>query len=70
MFNTYQELVDRIDELLKERDFLNNKVKHLERLYGKIPQSTIERLYFNKEITEEERLYWVMLRLRKEKDNE
>jgi len=70
MFNTYQELADRIDELLEERKHLLNKIKHLEDLYSKVPQKTINDMYFRKEIDKEERLFWVMLKLRKDDNNE
>jgi hypothetical protein len=70
MFNTYQELVDRIEELLKERERLTKKIKHLEDLYSRIPRKTIDHLHFYNIINDEEKLFWVMLKLRKEKDNE
>lgn len=67
MFNTYQELVDRIDELLEERKHLNNKIKHLEELYGKVPERTIKDMYFKNKINNEERLFWYIINFRKEK---
>lgn len=65
MFNTYQELADRIEELLKERESLKRKIKHLEELYSKISVREVNSLYERQEITREERLYWSILQMKK-----
>ncbi len=65
MFNTYQELVDRINELLKERQKLNNKIKRLEDLYSKIPVDYIITMYVRHQITEEEYKLWAILNYKK-----
>lgn len=65
MFNTYQELVDRINELLKERKKLNNKIKRLEDLYSKIPVDYIITMYVRHQITEEEYKLWAILNYKK-----
>lgn len=72
MFNTYQELADRIEELLKERESLKRKIKHLEELYSKISVREVNNLYERQEITREERLYWSILQMKKkgERENE
>lgn len=72
MFNTYQELADRIEELLKERESLKRKIKHLEELYSKISVREVNSLYERQEITREERLYWSILQMKKkgERENE
>lgn len=62
MFNMYQELVDRINELLKE----NEKLRYL---YGKIPFATINTLYKNEMITEDDLSFWYELR-RSKRDKE
>ena len=68
MFNTYQELADRIDELLSEREKLQKRIKRLEGLYSKVPQRTINDMYHRGDISREERIYWAMLKLKEEKN--
>ena len=68
MFNTYQELADRINELLKEREQLNKRIKRLEDLYSKVPQRTINDMYHRGDITREERIYWAITKLRREEN--
>ena len=70
MFNTYQELADRINELLKEREKLNNKIKRIEDIYGKIPFYVIENLYRKGVLSEEEQMYWNILQYRKQKEKQ
>jgi len=72
MFNTYQELVDRIEELLVERKKLNKRIRRIEKIYGKIPPFMIEHLYRGGYISKEEKIYWSIIqnKNRKEKLNE
>ena len=73
MFNMYQELVDRIEELLKEREVLKRKIKRIENIYAKIPPFILNDLYKLKYITKEEKIYWSILqskKIKEKKDNE
>lgn len=65
MFNTYQELVDRIDELLKQREKKENTLNRFKTIYGEIPKHTIQYMYENNLITKEERIFWEILQRRK-----
>lgn len=67
MFNTYQELVDRIEELLQEREILKYKIERLEYVYSIIPLSTIRRLYSCNEINREEFLLWLKVKTDRER---
>lgn len=71
MFNTYQELVDRIEELLKERKQQEKLIKKLKNMYLKIPLQYINELTMRQILTETERAYWIKLKLaqRKEQQN-
>lgn len=68
MFNMYQELVDRIDELLKQRKKKENTLNRFKTIYGEIPKDTIQYMYDCKLITEEEKIFWEILQMRKEKE--
>lgn len=65
MFNTYQELVDRIDELLKEREKQQKKHQRMIDIFTSIPRTTIDRMYEKGDITQEERIYWEILKQRR-----
>ena len=68
MFNTYQELVDRIEELLKQREQLKQQMKKYEYLFSLIPRKVINTMYDNKLITTQERIFWEILQMRKERE--
>jgi len=68
MFNTYQELVDRINELLKERERQEKLIKKLKNLYLKIPIHVINQLTKEYILTGQERDYWIKLRLARNKE--
>lgn len=61
MFNMYQELADRIEELLKENKKLKNIILSLQLLYLRIPRGVIEDLVEKKILTEKEKEYWEKL---------
>lgn len=71
MFNTYQELVDRINALLKEREKQKRKYQRMIDIFTSTPARAIDYMYRNGDITQEERIYWEILhqRRRKEKEN-
>lgn len=61
MFNTYQELVDKINELLKQRRRQAKVIRMLKGLYLKIPYETIVQLTHDEILTEKEKEYWLRL---------
>lgn len=61
MFNMYQELVDRIDELLKERKEQQKLIEKLKRIYLRIPFDIIEELTAKEILTKKEKDYWIKL---------
>ena len=65
MFNMYQELVDRIEELLRERKKQEKLIKMLKRLYLKIPYETIVQLEYDNILTRKEKDYWLKLDCRR-----
>lgn len=65
MFNTYQELVDRIEELLQDKKKLQKRITELEELYNKIPDYVIRNLYDRGILTLEEKMFWNMLEYKK-----
>jgi len=72
MFNTYQELVDRIEELLAERKKDKRKIDKLEDMYSRIPKYMIQTMFANGIITEHERNFWEILQYKRKgsDDNE
>ena len=69
MFNTYQELVDRINYLIEERTKMQKKVARMEEIYSKIPGKVINQMYEQNKITKQERIFWEILKMRKVKKN-
>lgn len=61
MFNMYQELVDRINELLKIKKRQDKLIERLKLLYIKIPYETIVELEHDKILTQKEKEYWLQL---------
>jgi len=68
MFNTYQELVDRIDKLLEDREKQRKKYERFTQIFASIPQPTIDRMYEKGDITMDERIYWEILKQRRKKN--
>ena len=62
MFNMYQELVDKINELLKQNRKQAQLIRKLKNLYVRISYSIINELCRNEVITEDELHYWFELR--------
>lgn len=65
MFNTYQELVDRIEELIQDKKKLQKRITELEELYNKIPDYVIRNLYDRGILTLQEKMFWNMLEYKK-----
>ena len=61
MFNTYQELVDRINELLKIKKKQEKVIKALKNMYLKIPYEIIVQLEHDKIITNKDKEFWLRL---------
>lgn len=71
MFNMYQELVDRINELLKENRQQKKLIEKLKRIYLKIPYNFINDLVREDVLTYAELNYWLRLRRsRRDKEND
>ena len=68
MFNTYQELVDRINKLLEDREKERKKHQRFVDIFASIPQPTIDRMYEKGDITMDERIYWEILKQRRRND--